>query len=111
MLLRHPNLFGRAAAWDAPMMLDAPGKYGSGEIFGTQANFDKYRVVNLLRESRLEDKRLILLGLGNFQREHEQVHELMASLKVPNIYRDGQLRKHDWHSGWVAEAVELLFAE
>lgn len=111
LILRHPNVFGRAAAWDAPMMLAAPGKYGSGEIFGTQANFERYHIANLVRESRLEDKRLILLGLGNFQREHEQIHELMTSLKVPHTYRDGPLRKHDWHSGWVEEAVELLFAE
>lgn len=24
-------------------------------------------------------------------------------------YRNGPERKHDWHSGWVPEAVELLF--
>ena len=112
MLLRHPNLFGRAAAWDSPMMLDAPGKYGSGEIFGTQANFEQYQISKLLQIARLDDaKRLILLGRGNFQREHEQVHKLMTSLKVPHTYHDGQLRKHDWHSGWVAEAVELLFVD
>ena len=111
LLLRHPQVFGRAAAWDSPMMMDAPGKYGSGEIFGTQANFEKYRIANLLRDSRTQRMRLILLGRGNFSREHEQVHELMTSLKVPHVYRDGQPRKHDWHSGWVEEAVELLFAE
>ncbi|HUE70835.1 MAG TPA: alpha/beta hydrolase-fold protein [Pirellulaceae bacterium] len=112
LLLRHPSVFGRAAAWDAPLMLDAPGKYGSGEIFGTQANFEKYRIAKLLGDSRLDDeRRLILIGQGNFQREHEQVHELMKNLKVPHTYRDGQVRKHDWHSGWVTEAVELLLAE
>ena len=111
LLLRHPNVFGRAVAWDAPMLLDAPGKYGSGEIFGTPANFEKYRVVQLLRGSRLEDNRLILLGRGNFQREHEQVHELMTNLNVSHVYREGQQRKHDWHSGWVAEAVELLLED
>ncbi len=34
LLLRHPDLFSKAAAWDAPLMMDKPGKYGSGDIFG-----------------------------------------------------------------------------
>src|SRR6476661_5059648 len=32
LLLRHPDLFGRAAAWDAPFMMESAGKYGSGDI-------------------------------------------------------------------------------
>jgi hypothetical protein len=32
-------------------------------------------------------------------------------MNVPHFYHEGQLRKHDWHSGWVAEAVDLLLAE
>jgi cytochrome c peroxidase len=111
LLLRHPERFGRAVAWDAPLMLEAPGKFGSGEIFGTRANFESYQISKLLREARLGDeRRLNLLGQGNFQREHEQVHELMAQLKIPHTYHVGQVRKHDWHSGWVADAVQLLLA-
>jgi hypothetical protein len=30
---------------------------------------------------------------------------------VAHEYKDGPERKHDWHSGWVAEAVEFLAAE
>jgi enterochelin esterase-like enzyme len=111
LLLRHPDRFGRAAAWDAPLMLDRPGKYGSGPIFGTPENFEDYRVSRLVREVRLDDsRRLILLGRGNFQPEHEQIHRLMSEAELPHTYREGQERKHDWHSGWVSEAVELLLA-
>jgi hypothetical protein len=52
--------------------------------------------------------RLILLGYGNFRGEHRKAHELMDKLKVAHEYRDGPARKHDWHSGWVKEASELL---
>ena len=31
LLLRHPDVFGKAAAWDAPLMMSEPGKYGSGD--------------------------------------------------------------------------------
>lgn len=111
LLLRNPDLFGKAAAWDAPLMMDKPGKYGSGDIFGTDANFDGYRVSKLLGDKAgkfQKDKLLILLGYGNFRAEHQKVHDLMDKLKVAHEYRDGPARKHDWHSGWVKEAVELL---
>lgn len=114
LLLRHPEKFGRAAAWDAPLMMTEIGKYGSGPIFGTQENFKKYRVSDLLRQNAKnlrDNKRLILTGYGNFRGHHEEAHALMRELKIPLEYRDGPKRKHDWHSGWVSEAVELLIDE
>jgi len=111
LLLRNPDMFGRAAAWDAPLMLDKPGKYGSGDIFGTEDNFAGYRVTKLLEANAgklTKGKRLILLGYGSFRGDHQKAHELMDRLKVAHEYRDGPARKHDWHSGWVKEAVELL---
>ena len=114
LLLRHPETFGRAAAWDAPLMMTEIGKYGNGPIFGTQENFEKYRPADLLRmqAKKLRDqKRLILTGYGNFRGHHEEAHALMQELKIPLEYRDGPKRKHDWHSGWVSEAVELLLEQ
>jgi hypothetical protein len=114
LLLRRPDLFGKAAAWDAPLMMDKPGKYGSGDVFGTADNFEGYRVGKLLADKAdqfQKGKRLILLGYGNFRAEHEQAHVLLDKLKVAHEYRDGSARKHDWHSGWVKEAIERLVAE
>jgi S-formylglutathione hydrolase FrmB len=111
LLLRHPDVFGKAAAWDAPLDMDRPGKYGSGEIFGDDATFQKYRVTTLLEQQagKLGERaRLALLGYGNFRPAHVAVHELMTQLKIPHEYQDGPERKHDWHSGWVAGAVEWL---
>ncbi len=111
LLLRHPHIFGRAAAWDAPLMLDRPGKYGSGPIFGDAENFENYRISSLLREKAAtfsKTERLILTGYGNFRQEHQGVHQLLNELKIPHAYRDGPRCPHDWHSGWVSEAVELL---
>ena len=111
LLLRHPDRFGRAAAWDAPLMMKEVGKYGTGDVFGTQRNFEKYRIVDLLRTHAVQfsvGKRLILTGHGNFRQHHQQAHELLEDLKIPHAFRDGLQRKHDWHSGWVPEAVRLL---
>lgn len=111
LLLRHPDTFGRAVAWDAPLMMDAPGKYGSGVVFATADNFQGYQLTKLVEQKAADLRkasRLVVLGYGNFRGEHQRFHELLGKLKVPHEYRDGPSRKHDWHSGWVAEAAELL---
>lgn len=111
LLLRRPNSFARAVAWDAPLMMDRAGQYGSLPIFGTQENFAGYRLTDLLSTAAPQlrgQPRLLLAGYGNFRSEHEQMHQRLKELKIPHTYRDGPPRKHDWHSGWVAEAVEML---
>lgn len=63
------------------------------------------------RAGRLQkEKRLIRTGHGNFRDRHEKAHALMENLKTLHEYRDGRARKHDWHSGRVAEAAGLLLA-
>ncbi|WP_202921116.1 cytochrome c peroxidase [Anatilimnocola aggregata] len=111
LLLRHPNLFGRAAAWDAPMMMADLGKYATKVIFGNQEAFEPYRISDLVAKKASamgEGKRLLLTGYGSFRQDHQRVHALLDELKIPHEYRDGPQRKHDWHSGWVTELVELL---
>jgi LmbE family N-acetylglucosaminyl deacetylase len=111
LLLRHPDVFARAAAWDAPLMMDQPGRYGSGPIFGTPVNFAEYQVTRLLdrRAGDLRgEPRLALLGYGNFRREHAKFHDLLVRLHVPHAYADGPHREHVWGSGWVPEAATWL---
>ena len=112
LLLRHPDLFHRAAAFDAPMMMDAPGKYGSGPIFGTADNFRHYEISHLLEQqaSDLQNKpsRLMLIGRGNFQPEHVQIKDCMTAASIPNTWIEGHAREHSWHSDWLPEAFEWL---
>jgi hypothetical protein len=94
--------------------LRASEPIGSGDLFGTEAGFEGYRVSKLLGDNAgklQKGKRLVLLGYGNFRAEHEKAHALMVRLKVDREYRDGPARRHDWHSGRVRQAVELLVAE
>lgn len=112
LLLRHPDVFGRAAAWDAPLQMNEPGRFGSGPIFGGAENFRRYQVSQLLAERaamlRTKPTRLILLGYGGFRDDHLNTHKQLDELEIPHVYRDGPARKHDWHSGWFREACELL---
>jgi hypothetical protein len=114
LLLRHPKVFGKAAAWDAPLMMARPNRYGMGDIFETQSNFEKYRIKRLLvrQDNRAHSgKRLILLGYGNFRDHHVKAHALMLKERISHEFRDGPPRKHDWHSGWVPTAAELLLTK
>lgn len=111
LLLRHPDLFGRAAAWDAPVSMAQPNRYGMGEIYGTQDNFERYRISTLLEQHAAEFReapRLFLLGYGNFRDQHETAHAQMLKLGIAHHYEDGPQRVHHWSSGWVAPAVKLL---
>ncbi len=134
LLLRHPDIFAKAAAWDAPLTETSPNKYGMKDIFAAQANFDKYRITALLAAAAAADAtaapganaapgspaaahaaqfldrpaRLALHGYGNFRAQHQAAHELMTKLQIPHDYRDGPARKHHWSSGWLPDAVEFV---
>lgn len=114
ILLRHPDLFGRAVAWDAPLLMDDFDHFGADDIFGTPENFTNYHVSNLLRmnaETLRREKRLILTGNSNFREHHLQTHDLLEDLNIPHDFRLGPERLHVWHSGWMPESVELLLGE
>lgn len=111
LLLRHPTLFGRAVAWDSPLNMDKPSNYGMGPIYGTQENFEKYRIPDLLEKRAAElgkEKRLALIGISNFDKHHQAIHDLMDKLKISHEYRADKKPKHHWDAGWVNGAVEWL---
>jgi len=111
LLLRRPDLFGRAAAWDAPLDMDAPNRFGMEGIFATQENFLQYQITALLKrqaDKLRNDTRLIHLGYDNFRNHHLAIEKLMNDLQISHVFRDGPKRPHAWNSGWLTEAVQLL---
>jgi hypothetical protein len=114
LLLRHPDLFARAGAWDAPLMKAAPNQFGMGPIFGTAENFAGYQLTTLARERKAElgdQPRLFHVGYGNFQSHHEDFERLLGELKIPHVYRDGPKREHVWGSGWLEQVVQLMLGD
>ncbi|HUT33706.1 MAG TPA: alpha/beta hydrolase-fold protein [Planctomycetota bacterium] len=110
LLLRHPEAFAAAAAWDAPMMMARPG-FGMDQVVGTQEQFERYRIERLLRERAAAVRgaeRLGLFGYDSFRKDTQAAHALMAELRIPHEYADGPLRKHHWESGWLEGAVRFL---
>lgn len=113
LLLRHPDQFDRAAAWDVPYLMPRPDRYGMLAIFGTQENFDRYRIPQLLtkpEESLKQRSRLVLLGYNLFREHQVGLHELLLRMKIPHDYEDGPKRAHRWDSGWLPDAISRLKA-
>jgi len=110
LLLRNPEVFAAAAAWDAPLTMARP-LFGMDEIAGTLANFERHRIARLLRE-RADGvrgaRRLVVQGYDSFRKETQAAHALMAGLGIPHEYADGPRRKHHWESGWFEGAVNAL---
>lgn len=111
LLARHPDLFDKAAAWDAPLDMQRFDLYGAAPVFGTQDHFETYRVLPALLNCpnfKAASPRLVLTGYDNFRLQHETAHRLLDEAQIPHVYRDGPKLKHVWNSDWVEEAVELL---
>jgi enterochelin esterase-like enzyme len=115
MLLRHPDFFGRAVAWDAPVAMSSPSEgYAFTDILGSTQNFGNYRITTLVRQRKnllkTQPARLLLLGYGDnsFRSDHRELHQLMNSLGIPHVFVDGPHRSHHWNSGWVGDAVRRL---
>lgn len=112
MLLRHPERFRAAAVFDAPLLMAEPGKYGSGEIYGTKKNFEGYAIGGLLERRAAtmagSGERVALLGYDNFRADMAGAHDLMERLGIRHRYENSVRRAHHWGSGWMEEAVSSL---
>jgi hypothetical protein len=118
LLLRNPEVFGRAVGWDIGIRLDtedlepAKIKERTERDFGTKENFEKYRISTLLREKGSQlgaEARLFYYNVeGNRGPGGAKIHQLMVELGLPHRYLYEPKRKHRWDSGWIPEAVNFL---
>jgi hypothetical protein len=111
LLLRHPDVFGKAAIWDAPLMQTAPEFDDMVAVFGTRDNFERYRLDDLF-ERRAHavrgTERLALFGTCFFDEHHQAAHALLDQLTVAHRYEDETEPYHTWESGWLPAAARWL---
>ncbi len=127
LILRHPDVFGYAASWDAPLMFTEKqfGIWKTNEVFGTAENMSRYLPTTLLREhaSKFKDKtRLVLAGknlFGTFTDKRfpyggtshtEAFHELAESLAVRHLYAPDIKANHSWNPIWVKPVLAMLLS-
>lgn len=115
LLLRHPDAFGKAVAWDAPLGLGSPRRdWDMPKIFGSNADFEKYRVTSLIERQASLLKggvpRLILAGANVFRSDHAQIDRQFARLGVPHVTINGPRYAHAWGTGWLPVAIQKALA-
>ncbi len=115
LLLRRPDLFHAAAAWDAPLMKTRPDEFEMPAVYGSAQNFAHYALPGLFRQQaellRQSAPRLGLFGFGGFREHLHAAHELLERLHIPHVYADGPRREHRWDSGWLAAAAQFLLTD
>lgn len=119
LLLRYPELFTAAAAFDSPVMKERPDQWEMPYFWPNAEHFEYFAIPHLLRtrgHDLGDNPRIALLGYGNFGKHAPQWtfdhlsagHDLMDELGVPHVYRNETRRKHRWDSGWLPEALAAL---
>ncbi len=116
MLLRHPDEFGRAWAFDSPLNISNPRTFPDfATVLGSSQNYENYRLSNLLSQQaenlRNRPPRLFMMGYNLCASHLQAVDSLMNQLQIPHVYLPGIRRQHVWQSGWVPEAVKYLLSD
>ena len=123
LLLRHPDTFYKAVGWDPGIRIDM-GPFRNDEDrekrirsnFGSDENFEKFRISTLLktRGNALGDEvRLFYFSRDGHPRAlgGAQIHNLMVQKGIPHRYVMEAYREHRWDSGWMPEALEFLIGD
>ena len=121
LLLRHPDIFYRAAAWDVGIRVDT-GPITEAERtdriardFGSVKNFEAYRVSTLIKKRAKHLGAEARLFYSNTEGKRAMggvtIHRLLVEHEIPHRYVMEPRRKHAWDSGWIPDAVEFLVAD
>src|SRR5215472_12561899 len=115
LLLRHPNMFSAAAAWDAPAQLNDINAWAALRMnFGTQANFDLYNIPNLVVANAAPFTQLNRFWISGDQSawtaDMIQLDSQMTTASIQHTWVAGGNRQHSWGSGWLDGAVTALDA-
>ncbi len=115
LILRNPNVFSAAAAWDAPAQVNDINRFSGLSLnFGTQANFDLYRIPGLVITSAqafaMRNRLWISGDDSSYTGDMLQLHSQMTDAAVQHSWVQGGFRQHNWGSGWLEGAVTALDA-
>jgi len=117
LLLRHPDVFGYAAGWDAPFMINGDnngkdwGPMGLSANFGTKEAMQQSLPTKLAAENAawLKERPRLVLGLGIYWAPQvKQMEALLQTSGIPHVYRSDLTFPHRWDTGWFPPMVEEL---
>lgn len=121
LILTDPEFFGYAASWDAPLLLQR-FHYRMAEVYGTQAQLDRYRPDLLIsRRHRYfqGEPRLVLTGENAWGTSKPapgggshtaETHHLLESHGIPHSYDSTVTAPHSWNRIWMEPTLRTLVA-
>jgi enterochelin esterase-like enzyme len=117
LIFRHPDVFGYAAVWDAPLMMNGEntgknwGPMGINKVYGTKENFLNFLPSVLAKGAApaFKDRQRLVLGVGKYWKPQcEKMHDLLQQLEIPHGYNPDLLFEHRWDTGWFVPLVDEL---
>jgi len=129
LIARHPDLFGYAASWDAPLTMDESNLrlFAMSQHYGTKEQFAKFLPTRLLAanpEPFRKKKRLVLTGLKSFGPvgrpfttldgksycHTAKTHEFLEELNIPHAFDPKLQFHHSWNKDWMKPTLQMLLA-
>ena len=114
LILKHPDVFTLAAAWDFPADMSTYDQYiGSASSYGSNDNFlTNYRLTPTFIDAHktpfLSKNRIWIGGYNAFQTDMTDFDALLTSEAVVHSTETPQYVPHRWDSGWVQIALAAL---
>ena len=113
LILRNPDVFDAAAAWDTPAELtNLDPRYIQWDLadsFGTEANFVQYEIPGLVATDYAPfttSNRIWISGdFALYTAEMATLDQQMTSAGILHTYVGGVVRSHNWSSGWLQIAI------
>jgi hypothetical protein len=116
LILKHPDVFTLAASWDFPADMASYDEYGTGDGYGTDANFQaNYRLTPSFVDARkapfLTNNRIWIGGYSIFASDISDYDTLLTSEGIRHSNGTPQFLTHSWTSGWVPAALAALYSD
>jgi hypothetical protein len=118
LILKHPDVFTLAAAWDFPADMSTYDQFGasSADNYGTNANFQaNYRLtpafVSAHKAPFLSQNRIWIGGYQAFQTDMSDFDGLLISDGILHTTETPTPMAHRWDSGWTPIALAALRQE
>jgi hypothetical protein len=112
LILKYPEVFGYAAAWDAPLAWTT-FRFGMKGVYGTSDQLALYRPDLLIpKQKRFFDKkaRLVLTGHKLWGNETVQTHELLDKEGLKHQYDNTLVSTHRWDKSWMEPTLSALIS-
>ncbi|MGB6130902.1 MAG: alpha/beta hydrolase-fold protein [Acidobacteriaceae bacterium] len=116
LILRHPEIFAAAAAFDCPAEVRSLSAYSALQMnFGTQENYERYNIPSLISthgDGLRSRNRLWISGEhGIFSADMIRLNHQLTEASIPHTWVPGGLWAHRWDGAWLGEAVAGLDAD